>query len=137
MLAGFVKGGELDRHIHKTLRPSYAKRYRLAMDAIEKALVPLGVELPQPDRSVIGGYFIWIQLPKPLLASEFAARAKEKQNVIVSPGPSFAVYGDEREEELKHSVRLCFSWVDEPLLEEGVGRLAVEVKEMLERTGSG
>ena len=137
ILTDSVESGSLQEHIMGTLRPAYARRYRLVIDAIQKTLVPLGIELPQPGRSVIGGYFIWIQLPKPLLASEFAVRSKEEHNVVVAPGPIFGVYGDEREEELKRAVRLCFSWEKEELLVEGIERLGTLVKGMLDAAREG
>lgn len=130
-LADYIKTGTLQSHITKTLQPAYARRYRLMMDAIQEILVPLGVKLPQPDRSIIGGYFLWMELPAPLLASEVAARAKETQNLIIGPGPIFAVHGNERKEELARAVRLSFSWESEDVLQTGIGRLGAVVKEML------
>lgn len=132
MLAGFVKHGHLQQHITKVLQPAYAKRYRLAMDAIKRALVPIGIELPQPDRSVIGGYFIWFTLPAPLSAREISARLKRERNIIIAEGPLFAVYGDERNEELERAVRVCFSWEDEDLLVEGIEILGEVVEQMLD-----
>ena len=67
----------------------------------------------------------------PLLAAEFAARSKQEQDVVVAPGPIFGVYGDEREDELKRALRICFSWEKEELLVEGVQRLGALVRNML------
>ena len=106
------------------------------MSAIESTLVPLGIELPQPDRSVVGGYFIFFKLPAPLLANELAVRTKQEHNVVIAPGPIFGVYGDEREGELKRAVRLSFSWVDEDLLREGIEKIAAEVRLMLDEAKS-
>ena len=104
----------------------------MTIQAIEKTLVPLGVKLPQPGRSVVGGYFIWIQLPKPLFANQVAARLQERHSVVVAPGPLFGVKGDEREAELERAVRLCFSWEKEAFLVEGVQRLGAVVRRMLD-----
>jgi hypothetical protein len=53
--------------------------------AINKFLVPLGVGVPQTDRDVVGGYFIWLTLPNGLKGAVVAQRAKEDENVVVSP----------------------------------------------------
>jgi DNA-binding transcriptional MocR family regulator len=52
--------------------------------AINEFLVPLGVGVPQTDRDVVGGYFIWLTLPNGLKGNVVAQRAKEDENVVVS-----------------------------------------------------
>lgn len=54
------------------------------LDAIERELIPLGVTLPQTDREVVGGYFLWLTLPKPLMGAALAQRAKTEENVVVA-----------------------------------------------------
>lgn len=54
------------------------------VEAIHKQLIPLGVRLPQMDREIVGGYFIWLTLPLPLKGAELAQRAKEDENVVVA-----------------------------------------------------
>ncbi len=103
------------------------------MTAIRTHLVPLGVTLPQIDRAVVGGYFIWFSLPAPLTATELEARAREEEDVIVVQGALFGVEGDMAGGEFEREVRVCFSWEDEALLEESVVRLARVVRGMLER----
>lgn len=46
--------GELQHHIVQTLQPAYARRYYSLMSAINKYLIPLGIELPQEDRDHMG-----------------------------------------------------------------------------------
>lgn len=58
---------------------------------IKEELIPLGVRLPQMDRKVVGGYFIWLSLPPPLKGAEVARRAKEEENLIVIQGEMFEV----------------------------------------------
>jgi hypothetical protein len=53
--------------------------------AINKFLLPLDVGVPQTDRDVVGGYFIWLTLPNGLKGAVVAQRAKEDENVVVSP----------------------------------------------------
>jgi len=54
------------------------------VSAINHELIPLGVTLPQTDRDIVGGYFIWITLPDPLQGAVVAQRAQEEENVIVA-----------------------------------------------------
>ncbi|KAL9581291.1 MAG: hypothetical protein Q9212_003983 [Teloschistes hypoglaucus] len=122
--------GELDRHIYTTLQPCYARRYYSLMEAIEQHLLPLGVTLPQGDREVVGGYFVWIALPEPLLANDVAQQAREGENLIIGEGPLFAVAGDERSKDLERQVRVCFSWEEEEKLAEGIARLATVIDGM-------
>lgn len=94
------------------------------ISAIEEYLLPLGVTLPQTSRDVVGGYFLWLSLPAPMQAEEVARRTQDEENLIVAPGPMFAVYGDEKEVDLERKVRVCFSWEEEAMLAEGIQRLA-------------
>jgi DNA-binding transcriptional MocR family regulator len=87
-VAETLETGELQRYVYDVLQPSYGKRYRHIIAAINKHLIPLGVELPQTDRSVVGGYFIWLTLPQPLQGAVVTQRAKDDENVIVAQGES-------------------------------------------------
>ena len=123
--------GELEKHIYTILQPSYARRYYAMMAAINRHLLPLGVTLPQSDRAVVGGYFLWIRLPEPLLADDVAHHAKEKESLIIGQGALFAVTGDERTQDLERQVRLCFSWEEEENLPEGIERLGTVIRRVL------
>ena len=134
-----LETGELQRHIFDTLQPSYARRYHKMISAIEQHLLPLGVTLPQSDRDVVGGYFVWFSLPDPLEADQAALRAQHEENVIIAPGSLFEVFGDAKDGDLKRQIRLSFSWEEEEQLSEGIERLARVIRRMLaeERTGQG
>ncbi|KAK4691474.1 hypothetical protein P7C71_g5532, partial [Lecanoromycetidae sp. Uapishka_2] len=132
-MSNLLESGDLQRHIFQTLQPTYARRYRNMADAIEEYLVPLGVTTPQPNRKIIGGYFIWITLPAPLQAEEAASLAKRDENLVVAPGHIFAVPGDEKAVNLDRQVRLCFSWEDEDKLADGVRRLGQVIANMQRR----
>lgn len=54
------------------------------VEVINQELIPLGVHLPQTDRDVVGGYFIWLTLPTPLKGAVLAQRAKDEENVVVA-----------------------------------------------------
>ncbi|KAL8851370.1 MAG: hypothetical protein Q9221_003737 [Calogaya cf. arnoldii] len=125
-----LSSGDLEKHLYTTLQPAYALRYNSMMSAIESYLLPLDVTLPQSDRDVVGGYFLWLELPKPLVADAVAQRAKAEENLIIGQGPLFAVYGDERKD-LERQVRVCFSWEAEENLSEGIQRLATVIRKML------
>lgn len=153
---GLATGG-IQEHIYNTLQPAYARRWRIMMRAIEEHLVPLGIELPQTSRDVVGGYFIWLKMPPRIKASLLSRRVKDTENVVIAEGKLFEVPGDAtvnawEDEEVPglheptssdtqrreaaptafpSDIRLCFAWEEEELLEEGIARLAQVVKEML------
>ena len=129
-MSQLLESGDLQNHIFRTLQPSYAKRYRSMMFAIGKTLIPLGVTLPQINREIIGGYFIWLSLPTPLNAAEVASCASEDESLIIAPGPIFGVYGDEKVVDLERKVRVCFSWEEEANLAEGIERLGRVITRM-------
>lgn len=58
------------------------------LTAIDEHLIPLGVQLPQRDREVVGGYFIWLTLPEPLKGKVVAKRAQSEENLVVANGES-------------------------------------------------
>ena len=108
------------------------------MRAISVHLLPLGFSLPQSSRSVIGGYFTWLTLPEKLktAAQVLATRCREGENVIVAAGKIFEVPGDEAVK-FEGNIRLCWSWEEEERLEEGVRRIGVVARRMLEEVDSG
>lgn len=122
---------DLQNHIIHTLQPTYARRYRSMMSAIERHLLPLGFSLPQINRDVIGGYFIWLSLPEPVRADDVVVLAKEEQNLVTAPGSIFAVWGDEGVVDLERNIRLSFSWEEEDKLAEGIERLGETVCRMM------
>lgn len=121
-MTDLLQKGTLQKHIFEVLQPAYASRYRTLVHAVETELCPLGVMLPQSDREVVGGFFIWITLPDTVLADEFAERCGAEANVIVAPGSIFEVPGD-NSARFKHSLRLTFSWVDVEDMVEAIKRI--------------
>jgi DNA-binding transcriptional MocR family regulator len=83
-VAEALETGELQRFVYDTLQPTYCKRYRKMVEVINKELISLGVRLPQTDRDVVGGYFIWLTLPDSVDGAALAQRAKDEQNVVVA-----------------------------------------------------
>ena len=83
-VAETLETGELQRYVYDRLQPTYGNRYRRMLEAINQHLIPLGVRVPQTDREVVGGYFIWLTLPSPLKGAVVAQRAKEDENLAVA-----------------------------------------------------
>lgn len=129
-MAKLMESGDLQRHIYKTLQPTYAQRQGYMMEAIERCLVPLGITVQQSNRKVMGGYFIWFSLPYPLRAEEVAAKAKEEQNLVIKEGSSFGVSGDSENQGLGGKIRVSFSWEEESVLVEGIERLGQVIRNM-------
>ena len=129
-MSKLIESGDLQYHIFNTLQPAYARRYRSMISAINEFLLPLGVILPQTDRAIVGGYFIWLTLPARISANKVSLRAKEEENLIIAEGPLFGVYGDALEDDLQCKVRICFSWEEEENLAEGIKRLGQVIRRM-------
>lgn len=83
-MAEALESGALQRYVYDVLQPCYGSRYRRIVQAINERLIPLGVRIPQTDREIVGGYFIWMTLPSPLKGATLAQRAKDEENVVVA-----------------------------------------------------
>jgi DNA-binding transcriptional MocR family regulator len=100
-VAETLETGELQRFVYDTLQPIYCRRYRKMIEVIQKELIPLGAHLPQTDRDVVGGYFIWLTLPSSVEGAVLAQRAKDEENVVVAqvstrhnvPDPGYRAVG--------------------------------------------
>ena len=120
----------LDNHIYRGLQPAYARRYHRLLKAVQGELIPLGLVMPQPNKDVSGGYFLWLTLPGDMCAEHLCERALQEEDLIIMPGMLFRVEGDESnpETQFTSSIRLCYAYEDEELLTEGVSRLAQVIK---------
>merc|ERR1711939_1039454 len=103
------------------------------ISAVEQHLLPLGLTMPQANRDVAGGYFVWLRLPGGLVADVISKRALAEGLIIIT-GPSFRVEGDEATPETRfdRDIRLCFAWESKDLLEEGVVILARVIRSSLQ-----
>lgn len=135
-LTKLLQTGQLQNHIQTVLRPAYARRYSLMADAIKEHLIPLGFTMPQPDRDVVGGYFVWLGLPEELTAKELTQRCQDEERLVIAPGSIFEVPGDDSLT-FERSIRLCFAFEEEAKLGEGVKRIGDVAKRMLERSEDG
>jgi DNA-binding transcriptional MocR family regulator len=138
-VAETLETGELQRYVYDRLQPVYGNRYRRMVEGINKHLIPLGVSIPQTDREIVGGYFIWLTLPSPLKGAVVAQRAKEEENLVVAQGEMFEVPGDTEREgtSFSNDIRVCFAWEEEDMLAEGIERLATIISRMLNEEANG
>ncbi|EXJ87178.1 hypothetical protein A1O3_04137 [Capronia epimyces CBS 606.96] len=143
LVASFIyqmlASGTLQRHIFEELQPAYSRRYHRIMRAIEKHLLPLGLTMPQADKDVAGGYFVWLTLPGSLNSTTIYKRALAEENLTIISGPKFKVQGDEENvaTRFESDLRLCYAWDELDVLEEGVVRLARVIKREMNESAEG
>ncbi|KAK1141878.1 Valine--pyruvate aminotransferase [Aspergillus melleus] len=126
-----VQDGSLATHIDKALIPACTRRFDAIMSAINHHLVPLGVSF-QPDGESMpaGGYFVWLTLPGSLSSSKVCDQAK-RVNLTLGNGTVFAVPGNDIPDLLHRQLRLCYMWVDEGDIVDGIVRLAEVIQSVL------
>lgn len=122
-----LKDGFLDRHI-KLIRQIYAERLNVMLHAMERYF-PQEVTWTRPA----GGLFLWVWLPEEINAAELLKTAVERHRVAFVPGNSFHPDGTGH-----NTMRLNFSYPRPELIEEGIRRLGLVLKEKIaapERAG--
>ncbi|MBP7064022.1 PLP-dependent aminotransferase family protein [Ferrovibrio sp.] len=121
-----IIANELARNSHASqvakLRPTYKAR-RDAMLAALKRSFPSEVTWNVPD----GGMFIWLEFPEGVDCAELLAQAIKDSNVAFVPGSAF--YATEQK---RNTARLSFSLGEPARIEEGIERLAVLVRNVLQ-----
>ncbi|MCJ1472472.1 hypothetical protein MMC13_001120 [Lambiella insularis] len=143
VIAEGLVSGDVQAHV-EGLKKAYAVRWRTTVDAIEKLLVPLGVNLvSNVDREEIarenavgafaGGYFLWLKLPKSIMASTISEKCR-LQNLFVAPGDIFEVPGENEKTEhtFKNMIRISFAWEEYNALTRGIERLASALESTIE-----
>ncbi|CAB49116.1 aminotransferase-like domain-containing protein [Pyrococcus abyssi] len=113
----YVSEGHLDRHIPK-IREFYKPRRDAMLEALEE-FMPENVKWTKPE----GGMFVWVTLPDGIDSKKMLEKAVKK-GVAYVPGEAFYAYRD-----VKNTMRLNFTYVDEDKIREGVKRLAETIKE--------
>ena len=104
------------------------------MQSIQARLFPLGVSIIQPGKDVSGGFFIWLILPESLDGTDVCKTALDEEKVMITPGARCQVQGDDegnKETTFKHHIRLCFSYEEFEVLDEGIERIARVIKSKL------
>jgi 2-aminoadipate transaminase len=107
----YVRRGWIDEQLRAS-RALYRRKSERTLAALERSL-PARTRWTTPR----GGFFTWLTLPG-TDARDFARRAVER-GVGIVPGTPF--FPDGRGGD---NVRLSFSMVDEPLIDDGIARLA-------------
>ncbi len=123
-----LSNGELDVHLRDKVRPALQARHALLVKTIKEELAGFGAsirESAEVDRSVYGGYFVWVTIPEgtKVTAKEIADQALEEENLIIASGDLFEVYGDEEAARFPNQIRLTFSWEEVDMMVEGIQRL--------------
>jgi DNA-binding transcriptional MocR family regulator len=122
LAADYVRGYDLDAAIGR-IRELYRRRRDVMVAALEREL-PAGIRFTRPS----GGLFLWVELPQHLSGRDLLVRCLE-HDVAFVPGGSFFPNGGH-----ENTLRLNFSAMPEPRIEEGVRRLARAIREMLADT---
>jgi 2-aminoadipate transaminase len=113
-----VRSANFEPHL-AAIRNAYGRQCRAMIDAIKKYF-PADVRCTRPD----GGMFLWLTLPRNVLAIDLFERAIQK-GVAFVPGPAFFACGGG-----ENTMRLNFSNCDEPKIVEGISRLALAMQQM-------
>jgi DNA-binding transcriptional MocR family regulator len=108
------------------LRRRYASASALLADAVGRETALTGWRM----RGVpSGGYFAWIELPEKCDVDAFALEAKKEKVATLQGGRCVAGEADpDAAAACGRCVRVCFAYLDEDDIEEGVRRLARAVR---------
>lgn len=126
MLSNLIETGELEAFIENTTRPALQRRHGILMDAVRKYLEPHGLVARGASlngEDTYGGYFVWIKVGPDFSADLIADVAQKEDNLVIGHGNMFAVRGDEQFISFDDYIRLCFAWLAEEDLVDGVRRL--------------
>src|SRR3954454_24164590 len=119
--ARFLEEGGYEKHLEAS-QPFYRERRDLAMEVLEKHLAgEYRAEVPN------GGHHVWVQLVRPV-DERALYREAVRAGVTFTPGGAVTA-----ERMPLTSLRLSFSLVDPPELDEGVRRLARALREVRRR----
>jgi 2-aminoadipate transaminase len=114
--------GILRQHV-KRLRQVYCRRRDTMLEALEEHW-PQETSWTHPQ----GGLFLWVRVPERINTREFLTEALAAKVAYV---PGYAFYPDGAGGE--HTMRLNFSNANEEMINEGVYRLGIALKEELAR----
>jgi DNA-binding transcriptional MocR family regulator len=122
IVARWLATGAYDRHVEQS-QPFYRERRDALLAALERHL-PGEYQADSPG----GGHHVWVTLTRPLDERALYTEAA-RHGVAFTPGG--AVTAERRSQT---SLRLSFSLLDPPELDEGVRRLARAIREVRRRT---
>jgi 2-aminoadipate transaminase len=119
IIAQYLADNRIEDHIAR-IRAAYG-RQRDAMVAAIGAEFPAGVACTEPE----GGMFLWATLPDGVSSMRLFDRAIARKVAFVPGAPFYVGRSD------ANTLRLNFSSVDEKTIEEGIGRLAAALREVV------
>jgi len=119
LIHAFCISGKLEGHV-AALRKEYGRRRDVMLDMLEREM-PAGVQWTKPE----GGLFLWVTLPENVDAEVVLARAVEDKVAFVPGRPFYP------EANVRNNFRLNFSNQPPERIEDGIGRLARILKEMI------
>lgn len=112
LTVAFATQGMIEKQIATAVEIYRSKRDTM-LSALKKYF-PTSTKWTKPE----GGFYTWATLPEGIDTEKLLVEAIEKELVAYVPGPAF--YHDRSG---KNHLRLCYSYVSESKIEEGVGRL--------------
>jgi len=118
-----AKGGFLDEHV-KVIRAIYKERRDVMLEMMDE-MFPAEVRWTHP----LGGMFLWGMLPEGVDAGEVLKVAIERKVAFV-PGAAFHPNGGG-----ENTMRINFSFASPDTIREGVTRLGITLKEILQKNG--
>ncbi len=117
--AEFCASGTLVEHVTE-LTAIYSSRHDAMLKSL-KATMPEEVHWTDPD----GGFFVWVDLPEGVSATDLAAATREK-GVEFLPGTACHFHGGG-----DHTLRLSYSFANEAQIEQGIAILADLIREKM------
>jgi 2-aminoadipate transaminase len=120
LVAEYTRRGLLESHLGHVIA-TYAGKAAAMQEGLERHLPPGRATWHTPE----GGFFYWLRFPG-LDSRRLFDRAID-ENVAFVPGGAFVPDPDEQVTEVVEAsehARLCFTFADEPQIDEGCRRLA-------------
>jgi 2-aminoadipate transaminase len=121
-IAAYLDAGHHEQHLQR-VRREYRTRRDAMLDALDRHL-PKGTLWKTPS----SGFFLWVELPESVNASELLKLAVQEEKVAFIPGNAFGVNGSVLG---SNCMRLNFSHHGVDLIEKGIARLGNAVKKSL------
>jgi len=118
-IAEFVANGGYDHHL-RSLRHNFAAQIRRMSDAVAEAF-PAQIKFTRP----VGGFVLWIELPKTVSALRLHELALARK-ISIAPGPMFSAT-----QNFRNFIRINCGHSWNIRVERAVGLLGALVKEML------
>lgn len=121
VLAEALQSGVYERHVRR-VRAIYHRRSRVMNEVLQREMPP-GCRFSPPR----GGFFCWVRIPGCIDERELKARCNAA-GVDYASGPQFSCDGHGG-----NYMRLNFTLLDEERIRTGIGRLAGEIRALLQR----